>query len=122
MDFKTEKPIYQQIADIICERIASGEWAVEERIPSVRELAAELEVNPNTAMRAYDKLQSSDILTNQRGIGYFVAPGAQKTVVAVQKAEFFEQTLPELFRTMRRLGIGLEDVEKSWKEYQPEEN
>ncbi len=54
MDFKKQKPIYLQIADTLCERIVAGEWQVDERVPSVRDVAAELGVNPNTVMRTYD--------------------------------------------------------------------
>ena len=59
MDFKKQKPIYLQIADTLCERIMAGEWQVDERIPSVRDVAAELGVNPNTVMRTYDHLQNT---------------------------------------------------------------
>ena len=54
MDFKKQKPIYLQIADTLSERILAGEWQVDERVPSVRDVAAELGVNPNTVMRTYD--------------------------------------------------------------------
>ena len=58
MDFKKQKPIYLQIADTMCERILSGEWKSDERIASVREVAEQLGVNPNTALRSFDYLQS----------------------------------------------------------------
>lgn len=51
MDFEKKDAIYLQIADLICERILAGDWVEGERIPSVRELAVDLEVNPNTLMR-----------------------------------------------------------------------
>ena len=53
MEFGKDQAIYLQIADLICENILSGEWAAETKIPSVRELAINLEVNPNTVMRTY---------------------------------------------------------------------
>ena len=57
MQFKDSQSIYLQIADYVCEKILLGEWKAEERIPSVRELAVQLEVNPNTVMRTFDFLQ-----------------------------------------------------------------
>ena len=54
MNFKENKPIYQQIADHICDEIIAGKLAPDARIPSVREYAAELEVNANTVMRTFD--------------------------------------------------------------------
>ena len=81
MDFNSDKPIYLQIADGICDRILSGELASEDRIPSVREYGAELGVNPNTMMRSYDKLLNEGIVYNKRGIGYFIAPDAKEKVL-----------------------------------------
>ena len=71
MDFKNYKAIYLQIADRICDEILLGTYGEEERIPSVREYASVVEVNANTAMRAFDYLQSLQVIYNKRGIGYF---------------------------------------------------
>jgi DNA-binding transcriptional regulator YhcF (GntR family) len=70
MQFRETVSIYLQIADYICERILLKQWKVEERIPSVRELAMQLEVNPNTVMRTYDFMQQQSIIYNQRGIRF----------------------------------------------------
>ena len=66
MDFHAEKPIFLQIADSICDRILSGQLKGDERIPSVREYGAEVGVNPNTMMRAYEKLTAEEIIYNKR--------------------------------------------------------
>ena len=58
MDFKETQAIYLQIVDLVCDHIVTGKWKAQERIPSVRELGVQLEVNPNTVMRAYDYLQA----------------------------------------------------------------
>ncbi len=110
MEFKSEKPIYQQIVDYVCDNIAGGHWPEEERIPSVRDLAAQLQVNPNTVMRAYERLQMAEIITNSRGIGYFVSKGAKRQVVGLKRTEFFEVTLPEVFDAMDTLGISIDEV------------
>ncbi len=114
MEFKTEKPIYRQIADYVYESIASGSWPEAQRVPSVRDLAAQLQVNPNTVMRAYERLQAAEIITNSRGIGYFVAEGAKQRVVELKRAEFFETPLPEIFDTMETLGISWEEVQRKY--------
>lgn len=114
MDFKSEKPIYQQIVDYVCDNIAGGRWPEEERIPSVRDLAAQLQVNPNTAMRAYERLQMGEIITNSRGIGYFVSQGAKQQVISLKRAEFFEVTLPEVFETMDTLKVSIEEVDAEY--------
>ena len=76
MNFKESKPIYLQIADRICDEILQGRYAENDRIPSVRDYAATVEVNANTAMRSYDFLQSRSVIRMQRGIGYFVEQSA----------------------------------------------
>ena len=68
MNFKESKAIYLQIADRICDEVLLGQYREEERIPSVREYAAVVEVNANTVMRSYDYLQSQEVIYNKRGI------------------------------------------------------
>ena len=63
MKFKESKSIYLQIADRICDEILQGQYTEEERIPSVREYAATVEVNANTVVRTYDYLQGQEIFT-----------------------------------------------------------
>ncbi|HDP67213.1 MAG TPA: GntR family transcriptional regulator [Candidatus Marinimicrobia bacterium] len=110
MEFQKDQAIYLQIADLICENILSGEWAEEERIPSVRELAMTTEVNPNTVMRSYTWLQDKGIIQNQRGIGYFVAPGALEQTRNLKKEEFINTQLPYLFKMMDLLNISFDDL------------
>lgn len=110
MNFNGKKAIYLQIADYICDKVLLGHLAEEERVPSVRETAADVEVNSNTVMRAYDWLQSHDIIYTKRGLGYFVSAGAQQTIQSVRKTEFVEESVPELLRTMHTLGITTDEL------------
>jgi DNA-binding transcriptional regulator YhcF (GntR family) len=114
MEFNQNKPIYLQIADGISEKILSGELKEGDRILSVRELGGELGVNPNTAMRSYEKLTMDGIIYNQRGIGYFVCADAKKKLLKGQKEDFKRQQLPELFRQARMLGISIEEIVEVW--------
>ncbi|WEK35755.1 MAG: GntR family transcriptional regulator [Candidatus Pseudobacter hemicellulosilyticus] len=117
MQFRESQPIYLQIADYVCEKILLKEWAPEARIPSVRELAVQLEVNPNTVMRTYDFLLQQEIVFNQRGIGYFVAPAAVKQALGYRRQEFLEQELPQLFRTMYLLDMGPDELKTRYEKY-----
>jgi DNA-binding transcriptional regulator YhcF (GntR family) len=110
MQFRESIAIYLQIADYICERILLRQWKTGERIPAVRELAVQLEVNPNTVMRTYEFLQGQQIIYNQRGIGYFVGPDAIAQAMQYRKTEFIEKELPNLFRNMYMLGMDLEEI------------
>ena len=117
MQFRDTASIYLQIADYICEKILLKEWKVDERVPSVRELAMQLEVNPNTAMRTYEFLQQQNIIYNQRGIGYFVAGDAIKNATQYRKTEFMENELPVLFRNMYMLGLDVDELKPRFEKY-----
>jgi DNA-binding transcriptional regulator YhcF (GntR family) len=117
MQFRESVTIYLQIADYICEKILLKQWKVEERVPSVRELAMQLEVNPNTVMRTYEFLQQQNIIYNQRGIGYFVDVEAIKNATQYRKTEFLENELPALFRNMFLLGMDVEELKPRFEKY-----
>ena len=117
MEFRDNEAIYLQIAGYVSELILRGKWPPDFKIPSVRELAADLQVNPNTVMRTYELLQSQEVLYNKRGIGFFVAPAAAEQVLAQRRARFLTQELPDVFATMRLLGIGLPEVQRRYEEF-----
>ena len=110
MTFNNEKAIYVQMADRLCDEILAGTYKDDDRIPSVREYAVMLEVNTNTAVKAYDELARANIIYNKRGLGYFVTPGAKEQILQARKKEFMDDKLPEFFRQMRLLGISKEEV------------
>ena len=114
MTFSNDKAIYVQMADRLCDEILSGKYQDDDRIPSVREYSVLLEVNTNTAVKAYDELARENIIYNKRGLGYFVTPGAKKQILKERKKEFMKERLPELFRQMQLLGITLEDVKNEY--------
>ncbi|MCG8453255.1 MAG: GntR family transcriptional regulator [Spirochaetales bacterium] len=122
MEFKQPKGIYQQIADQVRGRIVSGEWKAGERIPSVREMAAQLGVNPNTITRSYQSLLDGNIIENRRGIGYFVANEAQEIIVQDMKTEFIEEELPRVFDVMRQLGVDIQELLKLYEDYSKEKS
>lgn len=72
-DFFDQIPIYTQIIDQFKARAASGSLPHGERLPSIRDLAVRLRVNPNTVMRAYQELERDGLIKSQRGLGYFVS-------------------------------------------------
>jgi DNA-binding transcriptional regulator YhcF (GntR family) len=117
MQFRESQAIYLQIADYVCERILLKEWKPGDRIPSVRELAVQLEVNPNTVMRTYEFLQQQEIIFNQRGIGFFIADTAFKSAQQYRKNEFMERDLPQVFRTMYLLGMEPEELKPRYDKY-----
>lgn len=117
MQFRESQAIYLQIANHVCEKILLKEWKAEERIPSVRELAVQLEVNPNTVMRTFEFLQQREIIYNQRGIGYHVAPQAYKNALQYRKEEFMDKDLPAVFRNMFLLGMEPDELKPRFEKY-----
>lgn len=117
MNFSENQSIYLQITEFVQEQILLKKWKEEEKIPSVRDLAAELQVNPNTVMRAYDFLQQQEVINNRRGVGNFVSTGAIQKILNARKKNFLESEVPDLFKNMVLLGIGFNELEDIYKKF-----
>lgn len=113
MDFRKQKPIYLQIADNLSEQVLQGQLMPDGRMPSVRDVATAMGVNPNTVVRTFDYLQQEDIIYQRRGVGYFVATDARERILAHQKHEFLEEELPQLRQKIQLLGITYEQLTQS---------
>lgn len=118
MNFENNKAIYEQMADRLCDEIIAGTYKADDRIPSVREYAVMLQVNTNTAVKAYELLSREEIIYNRRGLGYFVSAEAREQIMTTRRKIFLTQSLPSIFREMNLLGITIEDVEKEWEKAQ----
>ena len=110
MEFKNTKGIFLQIADSISEKVMEGKFPPGEKIPSVRDLALEMGVNPNTVMRTYSELQTRGIIDNKRGLGYYVSSDAVGIIRQWKKKEFFENDLPLILKQTKILDITFEDL------------
>ena len=105
MNFKESKSIYLQIAERLCDEILQGKYTEEERMPSVREYAALMEVTVNTALRSFDYLQSQDIIHNKRGLGYFVTQGARNNILESRRKAFLNVEVYEFIHQLHTLNI-----------------
>lgn len=117
MDFKESKAIYLQIAERLSHEILLDKYHEEERIPSVREYAVEMEVNVNTMMRSYEYLQQENIIFNKRGIGYFVSVGAKELIYKAQKEHFVKDQLYEFFNQIELLDISIDKIVELYQAY-----
>lgn len=115
MEFKSKKAIYLQIADYVCETILRKEWKINEKIPSIREIATTLEVNPNTVTRTYSYLEEQGVIKMQRGVGYFVTENALEIILSLKKQEFFNEDLPRLFHLMKLMNIDISEINKLYE-------
>ena len=117
MEFRDNEAIYLQIANNISENILLGKWRPEDKILSVRELAMEMQVNPNTVIRTYEFLQNKEIIYTKRGLGFFVSSNALEKIRLYKKEHFLQTELPEFFKTMFLLNIDIIDISKQYETF-----
>ena len=110
MDFKSSKGIFQQLADTLSHRILEGRLPAGDRVPSVRDLAEEFEVNRNTLLRTYALLNDAGIIENRRGVGFFVTDDAVERIRSKEKAAFFDNELPEFIQKVQLLKLTPSDL------------
>ncbi len=102
------KPFYEQIVEQVRGALARGDLGLRERMPSVRELALRLKVNPNTVMRAYQDLERGGLLVTYRGQGTFTTDKAEP--VERIRRDLACQAINQLVTVMRRLGFSREEA------------
>lgn len=117
MEFSQPRGIYQQIADQMCDRVLREDLLEGERIPSIRELAAEIGVNPNTVTKTYQSLTDLGVIENQRGRGYFVAEGAREKILRDMRESFVRDEIPQLYRRMQLLGFPIEELAERYRRF-----
>ena len=114
--------IYLQIAEYVCNKILLRQWLPEEKIPSVRELAVQMSVNPNTVARGYEFLKNNGIIIDKRGIGYFVEKRGLEQAKKFRQEDFFQNELPVFFNTLYTLGIELNDLHQKFEDFKQQIN
>lgn len=117
MEFNTNSAIYIQLAEYVCEQILLKKWKPEERIISIRDLAINMQVNPNTVQRAYDLLQQEEIITNKRGIGYFVDKEAVDRIIVFRREQFLKNELPVFMRNIFLLKLDFKDIKTRYEQF-----
>lgn len=117
MEFREKQAIYLQIAEYVCEQILLNKWHLGDKILSIRDLAVAMEVNPNTVQRAYDLLQQREIITNKRGIGYFIEDDAPERILTFRREQFIQNELPVFFRNLYLLKMNFKEVKQLYDQY-----
>lgn len=110
VDFNTKIPIYMQIMNLIKRDIVTGKLKPGDKIPSVREMATELQVNPNTLQRAYQELERLGITYTQRGMGTFVRE--DMNMIDGLKKEMAREIISSFIEGMKNLGFNKEEIVK----------
>ena len=118
MNFNESNPIYLQIADKLCDGVLSGVYTVGQRIPSVREMAAAIEVNPNTVQRTYTTLQEWGIVEMRRGQGYFVAADALARTRSRRRRILEQEEIPRVLEYLNVLSMSIDEFSALCREAQ----
>jgi GntR family transcriptional regulator len=119
-EFDTTKPIYIQIMEKINKKIVRNEWKAGDKLPSVREMAVETGVNPNTIQRTYSELERMGIVETRRGQGTFVTENVE--VIERLREQLKRDIVADFIRNMTELGFTVDDMIASLKNYRGESN
>ncbi|MYM73046.1 MULTISPECIES: GntR family transcriptional regulator [Duganella] len=105
-------PIYRQLKDKVVGMVLDGLLKPGDALPSVRQIAAEYQLNPITVSRAYQELVDETLVEKRRGIGMYVTDGARDKLLATERERFLREDWPVVLERIRRLGLDLESLLK----------
>ena len=111
-DWKEDQPIYRQLRDKVASAILEGSLREGEALPSVRNVAVEMQINPLTASKAYQELVSQELVEKRRGLGMFVIEGARSKLLQGEKKKFLEEEWPEIVARIQALEMDIDDLVK----------
>lgn len=110
IDFNSQQPIFQQIAEGVEDAILSGGFPEESQIPSITEFSVTYKINPATALKGINLLVDEGIVYKKRGLGMFVAQGAKEQLEGKRRESFYEAFISSMVAEARRLGISREEM------------
>ncbi|GAA5347064.1 GntR family transcriptional regulator [Planifilum fimeticola] len=113
------QPLYEQILQQMRNAIVKGEMALGEKIPSVRDMARALKVNPNTVIRAYQELERDGLTETRRGQGTFITT-SQERVERIRN-ELAQHAIEEFLEKMQSLGYSWEEIERCLQDKKKED-
>ena len=114
-DWHNNAPIYRQLKDRIIGMLLDGLLKPGDPLPSVRQIAAELQLNPITVMRAYQELADATLVEKRRGVGMYVTDGAREKLLVSERERFLREEWPPLLERIRRLGMSMKELMQSAK-------
>ncbi len=118
-EFNTNVPIYMQIIDDLKNQIMNGTLKPNQKVPSVRELALELSVNPNTIQRAYTELERAGYIRTERAVGRYVNDNIE--LINKSKEKQINENIEEFIEKMKSIGLSLESIQKYICDYKENE-
>ena len=109
-DWNNNAPIYRQLKDRIVAMLLDGLLKPGEALPSVRQIAADFQLNPITVSRAYQELADATLVEKRRGIGMYVTDGAREKLIVSERERFLHEEWPQMLERIRRLGMNMDDL------------
>lgn len=109
-DWRDDLPIWKQIKDKLQQAIMDGTYKEGDAIPSVRQLALELRVNPLTISRAFSELADDGLIEKRRGLGMYVAPNIHGDLMARERDNFLNNEWPQIKVKIKSLGLKAKDL------------
>src|SRR5690554_2831242 len=111
-------PIYRQLKDRVIAMMLDGQLKPGDALPSVRQVAAEYQLNPITVSRAYQELADEELVEKRRGLGMYVTEGAREKLLATERERFLKEEWPQVVERIHRLGLDIERLMNAAKETQ----
>jgi DNA-binding transcriptional regulator YhcF (GntR family) len=112
-EWNDNQPIYRQLRDRVVAMILEGVLKEGDPLPSVRNVAAELRVNPLTVLRGYQQLVDEELVEKRRGLGMFVKIDSRKLLLRGEREKFLSEEWPRICATMQRLGLSPKELLES---------
>ena len=103
-------PIYRQLKERVIAMMLDGELKPGDALPSVRQVAAEYQLNPITVSRAYQELADESLVEKRRGLGMYVTEEAAKKLLVNERERFMKEEWPLVLERIQRLGLSLEEL------------
>ena len=110
VEWNDNQPIYKQLREMVVERIMDGSFSEGEAVPSVRQVAADYQINHLTVGKAYQELAEIGLLEKRRGLGMFVTTGARGALTNDEQSRFVDEEVPAFAERVRMLGLDMNRV------------
>lgn len=109
-DWHDNAPIFRQLKARVVEMMLDGVLSPGDPLPSVRQIAAEFQLNPITVSRAYQELADEQLVEKRRGIGMYMVEGAREKLLETERNRFLHEEWPAIVERMTRLGLNTSDL------------
>ena len=113
-------PIYRQLRDRVVAMILDGVLKQGDPLPSVRQVAADFQINPITVSKAYQELVDENLVEKRRGLGMYVTEGARSALMKSERDRFLSEEWPPLYARLTRLGLSLQDLMEETRHHDEE--